>query len=271
MPTYAIGDIQGCGRQLTDLLAKIRIAAPDADVIFLGDLVNRGPQSLATLRTIKSLGDRARSVLGNHDLHLLAVANGIRKSGKSDTINEILDAPDREELLDWLRYRPMAIREQNYLLVHAGVAPQWSAEKTVALAQEVECALRGDNWVEFLRQMYGNTPTNWDDSLEGPERLRCIVNVLTRIRYCLSDGSMEFTMTGQQATLPGYLPWFDLPQRQSDDVTILFGHWSSLGLMMHANAIGLDTGCLWGGKLTALCLEDRSLIQIDCPETRKHG
>jgi bis(5'-nucleosyl)-tetraphosphatase (symmetrical) len=274
MPTYAIGDLQGCGRQFTALLEKIDIAAPGAKLIFLGDLVNRGPQSLATLRTIRALGERAESVLGNHDLHLLAVAHGIRKSGKSDTIEEILDAPDRDELLDWLRRRPMALLERDYLFLHAGLAPQWSAQQTIALAHEVETALRGPDWVAFLRQMYGDEPAKWDDSLQGPDRLRCIVNALTRVRFCNPDGTMEFSIKESEAPASGrteYLPWFDLPHRKSADVTVVFGHWSSLGLLLRPNVIGLDTGCVWGRQLTALCLEDRSLIQVDCPQAKRPG
>lgn len=270
MTTYAIGDVQGCGQQLELLLAKIDAAAPDSQLIFVGDLINRGPQSLATLRLIRSFGARARAVLGNHDLHLLAVSHGVHKPSRLDTLDDILNAPDREQLLDWLRHRPMAIREGDYLLVHAGIAPQWDAAQAMQLAGEVETALRGDDWVEFLRRMYGNTPACWSDDLSGVDRLRCIVNALTRMRYCLPDGSMDFTMTDKQPTLPGYVPWFDLPQRRNSDVTVVFGHWASLGLTLRDNLAGLDTGCLWGGKLTAFCLEDRSLIQVDCPEARKH-
>ena len=222
---------------------------------------------------IRAMGDRADSVLGNHDLHLLAISQGIHKPGKSDTLTEILNAPDREELLDWLRHRPMALFEQNYLMMHAGVVPQWTAQQTMQLAHEVEAALRGPDWVAFLRQMYGNQPAKWDDSLQGPERLRCIVNALTRMRFCESDGTMEFSIkdAAGSVTPAGYAPWFDLPHRKSADVTVVFGHWSTLGLLLQPNIIGLDTGCLWGGKLTALCLEDRSLIQVDCPQSAKPG
>jgi bis(5'-nucleosyl)-tetraphosphatase (symmetrical) len=273
MPTYAIGDIQGCAHQLTALLEKINAAAPDANLIFLGDLVNRGPQSLETLRMIRAMGDKAQAVLGNHDLHLLAVAEGIQKKNKSDTLNEILNAPDRDELLDWLRRRPMALFEQGYLMLHAGVVPQWTAQQAMACAHEVEAALRAPDWTDFLRQMYGNEPAKWDDNLQGADRLRCIVNTFTRIRYCEPDGTMEFSIkdSASGAAAEKYRPWFDLPDRKSTDVTVVFGHWSTLGLMLQPNVIGLDTGCLWGGKLTALCLEDRSLIQVDCPETAKPG
>jgi bis(5'-nucleosyl)-tetraphosphatase (symmetrical) len=273
MHTYAIGDVQGCGEQLTALLEKIHATSPDTRLLFLGDLINRGPQSLATLRMIRAMGDKAEAILGNHDLHLLAIAHGIQKVSRSDTFDEILNAPDREELFDWLRSRPMAMFEQNYLMVHAGVVPQWSAQQTMDLAHEVETALRGPNWVDFLRQMYGNKPAKWDDNLQGPDRLRCIVNALTRMRFCEPDGTMEFSIKESAGSVnpEGYQPWFDLPHRKTAEVTVVFGHWSTLGLMMQPNVIGLDTGCLWGGELTALCLEDRSLIQVDCPQSAQHG
>lgn len=275
MPTYAIGDIQGCTPQLIALIEKIQAIAPDARLLFLGDLVNRGPQSLETLRMVRAMNaqGKAESVLGNHDLHLLAIAQGIQKPNKSDTFDDILNAPDRGELLDWLRHRPMAMFEQNYLMMHAGVVPQWTARQTMDLAHEVEAALRGPNWPDFLRQMYGNQPAKWDDNLQGIDRLRCIVNAFTRMRFCEADGTMEFSIkdAAGSVTPEGYMPWFELPDRKTGDVTVLFGHWSTLGLMMQSNVIGLDTGCLWGGKLTAFCLEDRSLVQIACPQSAKPG
>jgi bis(5'-nucleosyl)-tetraphosphatase (symmetrical) len=273
MPTYAIGDIQGCNQQLATLVDKIHAVTPNARLLFLGDLVNRGPKSLETLRMIRAMNleGKAESVLGNHDLHLLAIAQGISKPSKSDTLNDILNAPDRDELLDWLRHRPMAMFEQNYLMTHAGVVSQWTAQQTMSLAHEVETALRGPDWPNFLHQMYGNQPAKWDDNLQGPERLRCIVNAFTRMRFCEPDGTMEFSIKESAGSVnpEGYMPWFDLPHRQTADVTVVFGHWSTLGLMMQPNVIGLDTGCLWGGKLTALCLEDRSLIQVACPQSAK--
>ncbi|WP_211451715.1 symmetrical bis(5'-nucleosyl)-tetraphosphatase [Collimonas antrihumi] len=269
---YAIGDLQGCYQSLLSLLEKIDSTTPDARLIFVGDLVNRGPQSLATLRLIRSLGDRAQALLGNHDLHLLAAAHGIRKLHRSDTLDEILNAPDRDELLDWLRQRPLALLEDGHLFVHAGTLPQWSAAKTVSLAQEVENVLRGPHWVEFLREMYGDKPARWDDALQGNERLRCIVNALTRLRFCTEDGTMELTAKGSTGiSLPGYLPWFDVPQRQTRDVTVVCGHWSTLGLVLRPNLIGLDTGCVWGGKLTAIRLADRLLLQVSCPQAQRPG
>lgn len=272
MPTYAIGDLQGCRPKLTELLDKIRTTCPDPRLIFVGDLVNRGPNSLETLREVRALGDTTNVVLGNHDLHLLAVANGIRPQHRSDTLDDILAAPDRDELLDWLRYRPLAILENNHLMVHAGVLPQWTAEQTVALSREVEAVLQGPDWVDFLRQMYGNQPARWDDRLEGADRLRCIVNALTRIRFCDAEGTMDLTTSkGAEIELPGFMRWFDVPGRKTEDVTVVFGHWSTLGLIMRPDVISLDTGCLWGGKLSAVCLDDRSIVQVDCPQYQKPG
>jgi bis(5'-nucleosyl)-tetraphosphatase (symmetrical) len=272
MRTYAIGDLQGCLPQGLALLERIRAVEGNTRLIFLGDIVNRGPQSLETLRYIRNLDDRADVIMGNHDLHLLAVANGIRKQSRSDTLDEILRAPDRDELLDWLRRRPLAMSQNGYLLVHGGVVPQWTIEQTLELAAEVETALRGPHWVDFLAQMYGNTPLKWDDGLKGPERLRCIVNALTRIRFCTADGTMDLSVQkGAHTTLPDYTPWFDVPDRQTANNTVVFGHWSTLGLVVRPNIIALDTGCLWGGKLSAICLEDRTVIQVDCPQYQRSG
>jgi bis(5'-nucleosyl)-tetraphosphatase (symmetrical) len=269
MTTYAIGDIQGCQRQLNKLLQRIYEATPNPRLIFVGDLVNRGPHSLATLREIRALGDSASVVLGNHDLHLLAVAHGIRKPHRSDTLDDILHAEDRDELLDWLRRQPLALFEDNHLFVHAGVLPQWSAQQTIALAHEVEAVLRSDDWVDFLRQMYGNAPATWSDALEGADRLRCIVNALTRLRFCTVDGTMEMLSKGVEPELPGFMPWFEVPGRKTDDVTVVAGHWSTLGLTMRPNLLTLDTGCLWGGKLSAVRLTDRAVIQVDCPQYQR--
>lgn len=276
MNTYVIGDLQGCHRPLLELMARIDAtspaSAPTPTLLFAGDLVNRGPDSLATLRTVIGLGDRAKTVLGNHDLHLLAVSQGIRKMHRTDTLHDILQAPDRDALLDWVRRQPLATMQDGHLLVHAGIVPQWSAAQTLALAAEVETALRGPHWVDFLREMYGNKPDRWDDALTGTDRLRCIVNILTRIRFCDADGVMDFdTKEGIANALPGMMPWFEVPNRRTEDVTMVFGHWASLGLIQRPNLISLDTGCVWGGKLTAVCLEDRSVIQVDCPQCQKPG
>lgn len=271
MSTYFIGDVQGCCDQLERLLEKVLAQDADAHFLFAGDLVNRGPTSLATLRLVKSLGQRADSVLGNHDLHCLAVSQGIRPRHGSDTLDEILSAPDCDELLTWLRQRPLAIASQGHVLVHAGVYPQWNAAFTLQLAAEVETALRGDDWCSLLQQMYGNTPAAWSDQLQGAERLRAIINAFTRMRYCLADGSMDFkNKEGGKTAAKDLIPWFDLPQRQTEDTVMVFGHWSTLGLVLRPNLISLDTGCVWGGKLSAVSLcqdpSARRVIQVDCPQ-----
>jgi bis(5'-nucleosyl)-tetraphosphatase (symmetrical) len=278
MKTYAIGDLQGCIHEGQVLLNRIaEDAGGPAAIVFVGDLVNRGPESLEALRRVAAMCEasegRIEALLGNHDLHLLAVACGAQQVSKSDTFDEILAAPDRDRLMDWLRRRPLARLVGRHLLVHAGVLPQWSAEKTVALAAEVEAVLRGPDWIAFLGQMYGNQPDRWDDSLTGIARLRCIVNALTRMRFCTPDGVMEFGQkeTGGAPEGSGLLPWFDLPGRQTRDVTVVFGHWSALGLLLRDNVVGLDSGCVWGGKLSAVCLDDRSLLQVDCPEYKQHS
>lgn len=272
MTTYVIGDLQGCFDSAKALLDKLSLVSSDFDLVFAGDLINRGPASLPTLRAIVALGSRASVVLGNHDLHLLAVAHGIRPSHKSDTMQEILEAPDREELLDWLRQQPLALLRQEHLIVHAGVLPQWTAQQTLNLAQEVETALQGPDWLDFLQHMYGNTPAQWSDDLQGHDRLRCTVNALTRIRFCTADGTMEFaTKEGSVAPESGYMPWFDVPGRKTAGTPIVFGHWSTLGLLQRPNLLGIDTGCVWGGKLTAVRLEDHAIFQVDCPQYCKPG
>jgi bis(5'-nucleosyl)-tetraphosphatase (symmetrical) len=278
MRTYVIGDLQGCAHEAQVLLDHIeQDAHGDARILFVGDLINRGPDSLTALRRMKALVEtsdgRVEALLGNHDLHLLAVAVGAQPASKSDTLDEILAAPDRDALVQWLRRRPLAMFVDGHLLVHAGVPPQWTYEKTLTLAHEVESVLRGDGWIPFLGQMYGNTPDRWDDALTGLPRLRCIVNALTRMRLCQADGTMDFTHKESDNGPPGsgLLPWFDLPGRRTADVTVVFGHWSALGLVLRPNLVGVDSGCVWGGKLSAVCLDDRSLLQVDCPEYREHG
>jgi bis(5'-nucleosyl)-tetraphosphatase (symmetrical) len=275
MKTYAIGDLQGCAHEAALLVERIDAAAPGAQLVFVGDLINRGPDSLAALRLVRALAQqgRARALLGNHDLHLLAVACGARSAARSDTLDAILAAPDRAALLDWLRQCPLALQEKGHLLVHGGVAPQWTAAQTLALAFEVAQVLRAPGWEGFLGQMYGNQPARWDDSLHGLARLRCIVNGLTRMRFCAPDGSMDFELkeSGAPPAGSGLLPWFELPGRRTQDVTVVFGHWSALGLLMRPGVIGLDSGCVWGGKLSAVCLDDHSLLQVDCPEYRAIG
>ena len=265
MAIYAVGDIQGCYTELQQLLETIRFDSTQDQLWLVGDLVNRGPGSLAVLRLVKSLGDSAVTVLGNHDLHLLAVAEGAAEMNRSDTLDEILNAPDRDELLHWLRNQRLLHAQHGYVLVHAGLLPQWSVAQAESLAREVEAALRSDDYATFLAHMYGNAPPGWDESLAGYPRLRVIVNAFTRMRICTEKGEMEFKFKGEVENIPaGYLPWFDVPQRASLDTTAIVGHWSALGLLQRPDIIALDTGCLWGGPLSAIRLHDRQLFQVSC-------
>jgi bis(5'-nucleosyl)-tetraphosphatase (symmetrical) len=267
MATYAIGDVQGCFSALQRLLGSIRFDPARDKLWFVGDLVNRGPDSLATLRFVKSLGERAITVLGNHDLHLLMVAEGRAKMHKRDTLQDILDAPDRDELLYWLRGQYLMHAENGYVMVHAGLLPSWSVEKALSLAREVETALRGNNYRTLAAGMYGNQPEQWRDDLSGIDRLRIIINAMTRLRVCTPEGVMEFAHKGKpENSPPGYLPWYEVPGRASAKATIICGHWSALGVLVRENLLALDTGCLWGGSLTAVCLENRRVFQASCDE-----
>lgn len=268
MSTYAIGDLQGCHASLLRLLDTLRFD-PAADRLwFVGDLVNRGPDSLAVLRTLKALGGTATVVLGNHDLHLLALDAGYGKPYKGDTLEAVLAAPDRVELMTWLRTRKLAHCEDGCLMIHAGVLPGWSAVDALRLAAEAEAVIGGPDYRQFFERMYGNTPTAWDEDLHGIERLRGIVNTFTRLRYCTPDGSFDFHHKGKPGSQPsGLLPWFDVPGRASRDVSCVFGHWSTLGFVNRPDLIALDTGCLWGGTLTAVRLEDRAVFAVSCPPT----
>lgn len=273
MPTiWAIGDVQGCCSALEELLEQPEIKKdPNCTFWFAGDLINRGPNSLKTLRTIMALGDRAVSILGNHDLHLLAVYAGIQRENKSDTIDDILYAPDADELINWLRHRPLVHFEHNHLMVHAGILAKWDTQKALQLSDEITKVLRSKNWKKHLQKMYGNEPNMWKESLHGAKRRRVIINAFTRMRLCHADGSMDFGSkeaphSGKNNNL---IPWFDVPNRKTEDVTIIFGHWSTLGLIAKRNLIALDTGCVWGGKLSAMRLHDRYLIQIDCANKSK--
>jgi bis(5'-nucleosyl)-tetraphosphatase (symmetrical) len=263
MAHYAIGDIQGCRAELCELLALIGFS-PATDRLWLtGDLVNRGPDSLGVLREVHALGGAAQTVLGNHDLHLLTVAAGHRLSHRDDTIAQILAAPDRDELLEWLARQPLAIAESNMLMVHAGVLPQWSAARVLALAGEVETVLASTDREPFLRVLYGDEPHAWRDDLEGFDRLRAIVNALTRLRFCTSDGRMEFReKRGAAHAPPGFAPWFLHEPRRSASSLVICGHWSTLGLVLAPNVLMLDSGCLWGGPLTAMRLSDRRVYQV---------
>ena len=267
MATIAIGDVQGCYDQLMRLLE--RAGYDDArDVLwFVGDLVNRGPQSAQTVRFVKKLGARQVTVLGNHDLALLVIAAGIKKPHRGDTYDELLAAPDREELLHWLRHQKMMHAGEGYAMVHAGLLPQWSVARALALAQDVEFALQGPDYREFLANMYGNEPVRWRDELAGYDRLRVIVNAMSRMRLVTADGSMEFSHKIGLANLPaGYLPWYDAPGRASRGDRVIFGHWAALGLLLREDVVCLDSGCVWGRALSALRLEDRRVYQLECPE-----
>lgn len=259
MALYMIGDLQGCHAPLQRLLQDIDFSPSRDTLYFLGDLVNRGPDSLGVLRHLARLGDAAHCVLGNHDLHLLGLWKRVRQPGRRDTAQAVLQEPDADSLMDWLRHRAMALHAHGWLMVHAGVLPGWTTRQTLALAQEVETALRGPDVKGFLREMYGNTPHRWHDQLQGADRLRVIVNALTRLRFCTPDGSMDFSSSESADGGPvGYLPWFDVPGRASANTPVAFGHWSTLSkgknpadLGLHHNTLALDTGCVWGGCLTA--------------------
>lgn len=266
MSTYAVGDVQGCCAELQQLLGLIGFEPGVDRLLLVGDLVNRGPASLETLRLVRSLGRSAITVLGNHDLHLLAVAAGVAPAGKGDTLQPILAAPDRDQLLDWLRSRPLLYREDGWVLVHAGLLPQWSLEDAHLLAGEVEQQLRSPNSAECLGSLYGNKPDRWADSLSGMERSRVIVNAMTRMRFVTPDGVMEFASKGEaDDPPPGHFPWFELPGRWRSDALVICGHWSALGLRLTDGLAALDTGCVWGGSLTALRLEDRQVFQVPAP------
>jgi len=271
---YFIGDVQGCCDALERLLAKLDFSPSRDRIYLLGDLVNRGPQSLGTLRRLQALDEAAVCLLGNHDLHLLAVAAGGRKAHRSDSVDDILGAPDREALLDWLKHQRMACMAHGWLMVHAGVVPQWDAALTLQLAGEVEAMLRSPALGEFLHVMYGNEPLRWDASLSGDLRLRFVINVLTRVRFVEADGTLDLkTKEGTDGAPDGLMPWFDTPGRRTAEVPIAFGHWSTLGLLSRPNLLALDTGCVWGGQLTAVRIdgEAREVIQVQCDQARRPG
>ena len=279
MAHYLIGDVQGCDTPLQRLLDTLAFS-PSRDTLWLlGDLVNRGPASAAVLRRLMGYGASARCLLGNHDLHLLAIAHGVRAPHRSDTLNDVLQAPDRPALLDWLRRQQLALQldhaGETFLMVHAGVLPSWDAPKTIALAAEMEDVLRGPGLPDFLQRMYGNEPVVWDENLQGDARLRVIVNALTRLRFCTADGEMEFATKEGAGTAPaGYLPWFEVPGRRTSDVTVAFGHWSTLGPVDRPDVQALDTGCVWGGCLTALRLVSAGAherIEVKCVAAQTPG
>jgi bis(5'-nucleosyl)-tetraphosphatase (symmetrical) len=274
MGLYLIGDVQGCDVALGRLLSEIDFSPSRDNLVLLGDLVNRGPDSLAVLRRLRALGDAAQCLLGNHDLHALAVACGARAVHKSDTLQELLAAPDAPELLDWLRWRELAVFRDDILMVHAGVLPQWDTTKTIALCADLMPAIRSKDAKSFFQSMYGNEPNAWRDDLQGSERQRVIINALTRLRFCSAQGEMEFaTKEGAGAAPEGYMPWFDVPGRATANITVAFGHWSTLGLINRPNLIALDTGCVWGGCLSAMRVDGggRELVQVNCEQAMKPG
>ena len=284
MAMYLIGDVQGCDEPLQRLLQQIDFS-PSRDTLYvLGDLVNRGPASDAVLRRLMGFGDAVRCLLGNHDLHLLAVAHGARKAHRKDTLSGVLNAEDAGAMLHWLRHQRMAMLEtvgkKKLLMVHAGVLPAWSATKTIALACEVETCLQSDEAASFYNTMYGNAPDAWSDSLLGNDRIRVIVNALTRLRFCTAGGLMEFeTKDSADAAPAGYMPWFEVPGRKTAKVTVAFGHWSTLGWLGRHDVLALDSGCIWGGCLSSLRISagaentplDMELIQVKCPQAQKPG
>ena len=257
---YVIGDVQGCAEPLARLLAQI---PAHADVWFCGDLINRGPDNLGVLRQVRALGSRARVILGNHDIHLLGVAAGVRTQGRSDTLDDILLSPDCEDWLNWLRQWPLAHYEHGILMVHAGVMPQWSLRQVLQHSHEARTILAGDDYIEHLKTLFGSSPNHWKNTLRGAERLRVIINAFTRMRVCAPDGTMDFQFKGEIGDVPdGLLPWFRLPQRKTADQAIIFGHWSALGLHYENNTICLDTGCVWGQELTAYHYPSGEVISV---------
>ena len=271
MSTYAIGDIQGCYKPLRKLLKSVDFQAGEDKLWCVGDLINRGPKSLDTLRFLRDLGSNATVVLGNHDLHFLAIYYGISKNRNKDTLQKLLDAPDCDELSTWLRHKPLAHYDsvetndgvRNYLMVHAGVAPQWTLHTTLKLAADVEQCLQGPDFLQYFANMYGDTPRRWKDKLTGYERLRLITNYLTRMRFCNANGKLDLKAKEGLLSAPsGYRPWFEFEQL-SPATNILFGHWAALeGRTGNPHVFALDTGCVWGRELTMLRLEDHKLFSI---------
>jgi bis(5'-nucleosyl)-tetraphosphatase (symmetrical) len=271
---YLVGDLQGCHDALEQMLATLAFS-PSRDRLFvLGDLVNRGPGSLPTLRRLRGFDASAVCLLGNHDLHLLAVAHGVRKAGPNDTLAALLAAPERDALLDWLRQRPLALQHDGWLLVHAGVVPQWDAAQTLQLAAEVQQRLAGPDVLTLLQRMYGNQPARWSDDLQGDERARFVINALTRLRYCSPDGTMLLHRKHPPSqSQPDELPWFDVPGRRTAGQRMACGHWSVLGLLDRADVLAIDTGCVWGGALTAVRVDGgrSDVVQVACDQAQAPG
>ena len=271
---YLIGDLQGCCNAFERLLAEIGFSPSRDRLHVLGDLVNRGPASLATLQRLRTLGSAATCLLGNHDLHLLAVAEGVRPLHRGDTFGDVLNSPEREAWLAWLRQCPLADTAEGWLLVHAGVVPQWDAAQTLRLAGEVQHLLRGPDLAGFLQVMYGNEPSQWDERLTGAERWRFVINVLTRIRFCTPQGRLDFKgKDGLDDAPPGHHAWFDVPGRRTAGTPLAFGHWSTVGLLSRPDLLALDTGCVWGGALTAVRVDGgrREVVQVRCEQAQRPG
>ena len=280
MALYCIGDVQGCDAALQRLLDLVGFSPSRDTAYLLGDLVNRGPDSAAVLRRCMAHEGALRCLLGNHDLHLLATAHGARKPSRRDTLAAVLQADDRDGLLGWLRRQPLAIAHEHggetLLMLHAGALPAWTAADLLRLADEVHAVLRGDALPAFLHQMYGNQPDHWQETLTGTDRLRVIVNALTRLRFCSPDGVMDFESTENAGSAPpGLMPWFDVPGRRTAGTLLAFGHWSTLGYMSRPDLLSLDTGCVWGGQLSAVrfgaTLAERELLQVQCPQAQAPG
>ncbi len=280
MALYCIGDVQGCDGALQRLLELVGFSPSRDTAYLLGDLVNRGPDSAAVLRRCMAADGALRCLLGNHDLHLLATAHGARKPSRRDTLQGIVTADDGNRLLDWLRQQPLAMAHEHggetLLMLHAGALPAWNAADLLRLADEVHAVLRGNALPAFLHQMYGNQPDHWSDAWTGIDRLRVIVNALTRLRFCSPEGTMDFESTESAASAPaGLLPWFDVPGRRTAGTLVAFGHWSTLGYMSRPDLLALDTGCVWGGQLSAVrfgtTLAERELLQVACPQAQAPG
>ena len=264
MATYAIGDIQGCYHAFKALLVRLQFNAKHDRLWLVGDLINRGSGSLEVLRWCYQHQSSIKIVLGNHDLHALAVMHGLRPAHKGDTLQACINAPDSDALFKWLRHQPLMIEENSHVMVHAGLLPQWTIGEALSYAREVEAVLQSDDYPHFLANMYGGLPNQWQADVIGMDRLRIITNAMTRMRICTLAGEMEFVFKGELTDIPaGYLPWFDVPNRLSQATPIICGHWSALGLRQRSNVYALDTGCLWGGLLTAMNLETRAIIQVN--------
>lgn len=281
MAIYLLGDLQGCSQALERMLERLSFSPSRDQLYVLGDLVNRGPDSAGVLRRLQALEGAVLVLLGNHDLHALAVHAGVRSANRQDTLQSLMQAPDARDLMHWLRQQPLARQAHGVLMVHAGVLPAWSARQTLSLAAEVATALQAPDWSRFMAVMYGNQPARWDDHLQGIDRLRVIVNALTRLRFCSASGEMEFaTKEGAGQAPPGFMPWFDVPGRCTARDTVAFGHWSTLGWLGRSDVLSLDTGCVWGGPLSALEIRpapdglgrpDHTLIQIPCEAAQQPG